>query len=173
ILMYCTGGIRCEKASAYLKHLGLSNVYQLQGGIHRYLERFPDGGRFQGKNFVFDQRVAMASDDMTVAGRCEKCEIPHDVISGVRCQYCRIHVLLCESCREEIPIELVFCAEHASLVQGSLQQLMDKASALQTQMHLETGQHRKGKRRSLRKQIDIVEARIRSLAPAAPMQVIP
>ena len=56
ILMYCTGGIRCEKASAYLKYLGLENVYQLQGGIHRYLEAFPDGGFFKGKNFVFDQR---------------------------------------------------------------------------------------------------------------------
>ncbi|KAJ0395109.1 hypothetical protein P43SY_004661 [Pythium insidiosum] len=171
ILMYCTGGIRCEKASAYLKHLGLSNVYQLQGGIHRYLERFPDGGRFQGKNFVFDQRVAMASDDLTVAGRCEKCDTPHDVISGVRCQYCRIHVLLCETCREEIPVDLVFCSQHSSLVQGSIHELVEKARALQSQMERETGQHRKGKRRSLRKQIEVVEARIRSLDPAAPMQL--
>lgn len=57
VLMYCTGGIRCEKASAYLKHLGVSNVYQLRGGIHRYMEAFPDGGQFVGKNFVFDQRM--------------------------------------------------------------------------------------------------------------------
>jgi UPF0176 protein len=56
VLMYCTGGIRCEKASSYLKYLGLKNVYQLQGGIHRYLEKYPDGGQFVGKNFVFDQR---------------------------------------------------------------------------------------------------------------------
>ena len=57
IFMYCTGGIRCEKASSYLKHLGLSNVFQLNGGIHRYLEAFPDGGNFQGKKFVFDESM--------------------------------------------------------------------------------------------------------------------
>jgi len=59
IYMYCTGGIRCEKASAYLCAKGYSNVYQLEGGIHRYLETFPDGGLFQGKNFVFDSRVSV------------------------------------------------------------------------------------------------------------------
>ena len=59
IYMYCTGGIRCEKASAYLCAKGYQNVYQLEGGIHRYLEKFPDGGVFKGKNFVFDRRVAV------------------------------------------------------------------------------------------------------------------
>eukprot|EP01034_Spumella_vulgaris_P037945 gene37945-46820_t len=60
IYMYCTGGIRCEKASAYLKAKGFNNVYQLEGGIHKYLEAYPTGGVFQGKNFVFDSRVSMA-----------------------------------------------------------------------------------------------------------------
>ncbi|RLN30566.1 rhodanese-like domain-containing protein 6 [Panicum miliaceum] len=56
ILMYCTGGIRCEMASAYIrsKGEGFENVFQLYGGIQRYLEQFPDGGYFEGKNFVFD-----------------------------------------------------------------------------------------------------------------------
>lgn len=61
IFMYCTGGVRCEKASAYLRTKGFENVYQLQGGIHRYLQAFPDGGQFAGKNFVFDSRVAMTA----------------------------------------------------------------------------------------------------------------
>merc|ERR1712007_128265 len=68
VLLYRTGGIRCEKASAYLNRRltqavgeGASGetggVYQLDGGIHKYLESFPDGGRFKGANFVFDKRA--------------------------------------------------------------------------------------------------------------------
>lgn len=58
VFRYCTGGVRCERASAYLrvKGPGFRNVYQLSGGIQRYLEAFPDGGLFEGKNFVFDPR---------------------------------------------------------------------------------------------------------------------
>ena len=59
--MFCTGGIRCEKASAMLKSRGVENVFQLRGGIHRYLEAYPSnqGGLFRGKNFVFDHRVGV------------------------------------------------------------------------------------------------------------------
>lgn len=56
VLMYCTGGIRCEKASNFLRSKGLEDVRHLKGGIHKYLEAFPDGGFFKGKNFVFDKR---------------------------------------------------------------------------------------------------------------------
>ncbi len=66
--MYCTGGIRCEKASAYLKAKGYNNVFQLQGGIHKYLEEFPQGGTFHGKNFVFDSRVSMGPTTEGAAG---------------------------------------------------------------------------------------------------------
>ncbi|CAH1450576.1 unnamed protein product [Lactuca virosa] len=61
ILMYCTGGIRCEVASAYIKSKGegFENVFQLYGGIQRYMEEFPEGGFFKGKNFVFDHRKPM------------------------------------------------------------------------------------------------------------------
>ena len=52
VMMYCTGGIRCEKASAYLKSKGVDEVYQLQGGIHRYLEAYPDGGQFKCVHIV-------------------------------------------------------------------------------------------------------------------------
>ncbi|KAL3665102.1 hypothetical protein V7S43_009734 [Phytophthora oleae] len=169
VLMYCTGGIRCEKASAYLKHLGLENVYQLEGGIHRYLERFPDGGGlFQGKNFVFDQRVTMASEDKTVTGQCERCQVPHDTLSGTRCAYCRMHVLLCESCRTDAKArgetdEDVFCDEHALLVSGSLEDLEIRVKALQDSLSNEPGRGKKGRRRSLRKQLDTVERRIQHL----------
>ena len=57
VLMYCTGGIRCERASTYLKEKGVAkNVYQILGGIHRYAEQYPDGF-FRGKNYVFDDRI--------------------------------------------------------------------------------------------------------------------
>jgi len=77
VLMYCTGGVRCEKASAYLKASvpGVGEVSQLSGGIHRYLEAFPDGGHFKGKNFVFDARVTMApplAAAAPVAGTADK-----------------------------------------------------------------------------------------------------
>jgi predicted sulfurtransferase len=70
VLMYCTGGIRCERASALLKYkmetdpavkdLGIKGVYQLQGGIDKYFKEFPDGGYWKGKNYVFDKRFAHA-----------------------------------------------------------------------------------------------------------------
>lgn len=56
VLMYCTGGIRCEKASNFLRSKGLEDVHHLKGGIHKYLEAYEDGGFFRGKNFVFDKR---------------------------------------------------------------------------------------------------------------------
>lgn len=60
VAMFCTGGIRCEKASAYLKSIGLKDVYQLQGGILKYLETIPhEDSQWQGECFVFDQRVAL------------------------------------------------------------------------------------------------------------------
>ncbi|RLN62718.1 hypothetical protein BBP00_00004582 [Phytophthora kernoviae] len=159
VLMYCTGGIRCEKASAYLKHLGLENVYQLEGGIHRYLEKFPDGGGlFQGKNFVFDQRVTMASEDKTITGQCEHCHVPHDTLSGTRCAYCRMHVLLCEPCRAATQEQGetddgVFCTDHLPMVSGTLEELQTRLKGLQDSLENEHGRGKKGRRRSLRKQV--------------------
>lgn len=63
VLMYCTGGIRCEKASAMLKKRGVEDVYQLQGGIHRYLETFGNRGCFRGRNFQFDQRISLTPSE--------------------------------------------------------------------------------------------------------------
>lgn len=109
VLMYCTGGVRCETASAHIKgEVATASVYQLQGGIHRYLEAFPpeQGGRFHGKNFVFDRRVAMpasASNPASsgIVGQCSECGAPWDELAGaVVCTVCRDMVLVCPSCRE-------------------------------------------------------------------------
>jgi predicted sulfurtransferase len=102
VLMYCTGGIRCEKASAMLRKRGVDDVSQLSGGIHRYLEQYPSGF-FEGRNFVFDQRVALAPSGrgkgVTVVGRCIECCDEYDEISGSRiCTVCRDLVLVCPKC---------------------------------------------------------------------------
>jgi len=72
VLMYCTGGVRCERASALLKkevdENGIGEVYQLHGGIEKYLQTFPDGGFFRGKNFVFDKREAIGPNCVNGVG---------------------------------------------------------------------------------------------------------
>lgn len=65
IAMYCTGGIRCEKATAFMLQRGFKNVYHLEGGILRYLEETPeDQSRWQGECFVFDHRRAVSASDL-------------------------------------------------------------------------------------------------------------
>ncbi|KAL6622434.1 hypothetical protein ACP70R_032313 [Stipagrostis hirtigluma subsp. patula] len=103
ILMYCTGGIRCEMASAYIrsKGEGFENVFQLYGGIQRYLEQFPDGGYFEGKNFVFDHRISVGSLKENVLGTCLICGSSYDDYSSrCRCSHCRMLVLVCPTCQD-------------------------------------------------------------------------
>uniref|UniRef100_A0A2P2LGP6 Uncharacterized protein MANES_08G110000 n=2 Tax=Rhizophora mucronata TaxID=61149 RepID=A0A2P2LGP6_RHIMU len=102
VLMYCTGGIRCEMASAYVrsKGAGFENVFQLYGGIQRYLEQYPDGGFFKGKNFVFDHRISVGSSDTNILGSCLLCGVSFDDYSSrCRCSYCRMLVLVCDGCK--------------------------------------------------------------------------
>ena len=119
--MYCTGGVRCERASAYLNSLvtgahtvsdndggdddqhAFIEVCQLRGGIQRYLEAFPDGGFFKGKNFVFDDRIAVGPDDggahNATLGSCLACGTAcDDYRPRRRCAYCRMLVLICREC---------------------------------------------------------------------------
>lgn len=72
VLMYCTGGIRCERASALIRSLGHDNVYQLKGGIHKYLEEFPEGSdsQWSGKNYTFDKRYHIFSFDSLLSQIC-------------------------------------------------------------------------------------------------------
>ncbi|MDZ7645010.1 MAG: hypothetical protein U5K76_12835 [Woeseiaceae bacterium] len=97
--MFCTGGIRCEKASALLQDLGFTDVCQLQGGILNYLSATPAGeSRWDGECFVFDQRVAV-DRDLAEGGyeQCHACRRPlstddlrsPDYREGVYCPYCR------------------------------------------------------------------------------------
>jgi len=107
VLLCCTGGVRCERAGAFLRaHLGLQNVASLAGGIVRYLQVFPDGGLFRGSNFVFDERgtSAPAGGGGEPLGRCRRCAAPAgDYAPRARCPACRLLLLLCAGCAARQP----------------------------------------------------------------------
>lgn len=98
VLMFCTGGIRCERASAYLKEKGIAQeVYQIEGGIQRYTEQFPDG-YFRGKNYVFDGRISVRINN-DVLGTCSLCSTPSDDYNNCLNASCNEHHISCQSCR--------------------------------------------------------------------------
>lgn len=100
VFMFCTGGIRCERASAYLKSKGVaSTVYQLEGGIHRYAEQFPDGF-FRGKNYVFDGRVAVTVNE-DVLSTCDLCPAACNEYTNCFNAHCNNHFIACPSCVEQ------------------------------------------------------------------------
>ncbi|KAI8893618.1 Rhodanese-like domain-containing protein [Globomyces pollinis-pini] len=111
IMMFCTGGIRCERASALLREKGLDNIYQMQGGIHRYLEKYKDdGGHWVGKNYTFDKRFAHGAENAEVISRCLSCDKPWEKYRGnKRCPACRVPLLICESCQEEQKDSVTVC----------------------------------------------------------------
>ena len=102
ILLYCTGGIRCEKTSSYLKHHGFKDVNQLHGGIIDYAKQVKKQNlenKFIGKNFVFDDRLGeKISND--VIGTCDQCDQPCD--DYINCNYvdCNLLFLQCENCQD-------------------------------------------------------------------------
>ncbi|XP_069782366.1 thiosulfate sulfurtransferase/rhodanese-like domain-containing protein 2 isoform X2 [Narcine bancroftii] len=100
VLMYCTGGIRCERGSAYLRSKDVcKEVYQLKGGIHKYLERFPSGF-YRGKLFVFDNRYAISVND-DIISECRYCGAPWDEYKLCSTASCSQLVLSCLRCREK------------------------------------------------------------------------
>ena len=104
LVMYCTGGIRCEKASAYFKHKGFKNVYQLEGGIIEYTRQVNDKGlenKFIGNNFVFDDRRAEKISDDIIA-QCHQCGNPFDVHTNCANDACHLLFIQCDKCKEEM-----------------------------------------------------------------------
>ncbi|MFZ2300099.1 MAG: rhodanese-related sulfurtransferase [Candidatus Moraniibacteriota bacterium] len=103
VLLYCTGGIRCEKASAYLKHHGFKNVYQLHGGIIAYKHQIECEGlssKFKGKNFVFDERLGERITE-DVLGRCYQCESACDEYTNCPNEQCNLLFIQCVACTEK------------------------------------------------------------------------
>jgi UPF0176 protein len=101
VLMYCTGGIRCEKASAYMKHIGFENVYHLEGGIIKYardIRAAEAENKFRGVNFVFDERMAERISDEVIA-KCHQCGNPFDVHTNCANLACHILFIQCDECK--------------------------------------------------------------------------
>ena len=103
IIMYCTGGIRCEKASAYMLHRGFKNVFHLEGGIIHYSNEVKNqslSNKFHGKNFVFDNRLGERITDEIIA-TCHQCETPADNHTNCKNEACHLLFIQCEKCAEQ------------------------------------------------------------------------
>lgn len=103
VAMYCTGGIRCEKASAYFLHHGFKEVYQLEGGVIKYAhdiqqEHIPS--KFIGKNFVFDERLGERITDDIIA-QCHQCGAPADTHINCANEACHLLFIQCDACAEK------------------------------------------------------------------------
>jgi UPF0176 protein len=103
VVMYCTGGIRCEKASAYLKYKGFNEVYQLEGGIIEYTRQAKEKGlenKFKGKNFVFDERLGERISPEIIA-HCHQCGKPCDEHVNCKNTGCNLLFIQCKECEEK------------------------------------------------------------------------
>jgi UPF0176 protein len=101
IIMYCTGGIRCEKASAWMLHKGYKNVFHLEGGIINYINQVKDNqlqNEFIGKNFVFDERLGERITDDIIAN-CHICGKPCDVHVNCANSACHLLFIQCDDCK--------------------------------------------------------------------------
>ena len=103
VVMYCTGGIRCEKASAYLKHKGFKDVYHLEGGIIKYARDAKEKGllnKFIGKNFVFDERLNERITEDVIA-ECHQCGESFDDHTNCKNKACNLLFIQCPKCAEK------------------------------------------------------------------------
>ena len=104
LVMYCTGGIRCEKASAYYKHKGFKQVYQLEGGIIEYARQIEEEGlenKFLGKNFVFDHRRGERISNEIISN-CHQCGAPCDTHTNCANEACHLLFIQCDDCKSKM-----------------------------------------------------------------------
>ena len=111
VLTVCTGGVRCEKASGFLLKEGFENVYQLDGGIVSYMEKYPNED-FEGKLYVFDGRITMgpsalpgaglpADEKAKIVGKCDACDAQSENYVNCANPACHKHFIACEKCISE------------------------------------------------------------------------
>ncbi len=103
IVMYCTGGIRCEKASAWMRHNGFKKVFHLKGGIINYVHKAREQQlplKFHGKNFVFDERLGERVTDEIIS-HCHQCGKPCDTHVNCRNEGCHLLFIQCPECAEQ------------------------------------------------------------------------
>jgi UPF0176 protein len=113
IVTVCTGGVRCEKASAYLLQNGFNDVYQLENGIQTYMEMYPNQ-HFKGKLYVFDNRLTIGfntdSPDHEIIGTCMHCGVSCDTYVNCMNHSCHLHFICCEKCKDP-QTGLAFCSD--------------------------------------------------------------
>lgn len=98
VVTVCTGGVRCEKASGYLLNNGFNDVHQLHGGMHTYMEKYPDGF-FKGKLYTFDGRVTMGfNENPEIVGVCSRCGDSSENYIDCGNLSCHRHTIVCENC---------------------------------------------------------------------------
>lgn len=98
ILTVCTAGVRCEKASGFLVKHGFKDVYQLYGGIHTYMQKYPNH-KFKGKLYVFDNRLVVGFNDKSeIVGKCFHCQSPSENYVNCSYDFCHYHTIYCEGC---------------------------------------------------------------------------
>jgi UPF0176 protein len=101
VVTVCTGGVRCEKMAAYLLSHGFTDVHQLDGGIHSYMEQFP-GEDFEGTLYTFDKRLTMDfGGERSVIGRCRLCNASTEHYVDCAEDTCHYHFLACANCTDE------------------------------------------------------------------------
>lgn len=131
IVMYCTGGIRCEKASAYFKHKGFEKVYQLNGGIIEYARQVQQDGlpnKFVGKNFVFDERLGERISSEVIA-KCHQCGESCDEHTNCANDQCHILFIQCSDCKDKYDgCCSAKCADFIALPQEEREALKGKVS---------------------------------------------
>lgn len=141
LLMYCTGGIRCEKASAYFKHKGFENVFQLEGGIIEYTRQVKAQGldnQFMGKNFVFDERRSERISDDVIA-QCHQCGAPCDTHVNCANEACHLLFIQCEACQQKMQTT---CSSHC---QSIIQLPLEEQKALRKGTHNSNKIFKKGR----------------------------
>lgn len=112
VVTYCTGGIRCEVLSALMKNRGFKEVYQIDGGIVKYGEKYKDDGLWEGKLYVFDRRlVTQFSDKAKDIGHCIHCDAKTSNFENCANAACNSLVLMCETCRAKTAV----CSERCEL----------------------------------------------------------
>lgn len=117
VLMFCTGGVRCERATAYLVQKNVAKkVYQIEGGIVRYIEKYPDG-HFRGKNYVFDERITVRAN-ADILSSCLHCDTKSDEYTNCLNAMCNKHYTSCEPCRTRLGNS---CSENCQMLVATKQ----------------------------------------------------
>lgn len=193
VLMYCTGGIRCEKASAYIRNAldevsSAGSVYHLKGGIHKYLDKYASEGYFHGKNFVFDRRLCVDTEEHKkngnfpevqnpytsneiIVGKCQYCSKECDNFSNdIVCTVCRDLVLICDDCKPKV--KEYHCDDHmhlrncyyTNLDPFNADELESQLKELESHLYMiAIGRRYKQKRQTLHKQCDKVRSKLTEL----------